>query len=266
MLYDRDVSIKMGKRIRYIDVYASELTLDILRNMSQEDLQKRILETYELARKVGYGGCVLTIRLSEYTRDTYAPLKKFEESVRATVEEGILVFSRCHIVASRQTEIKRILRDIRVYCDLVSLSPQDRQLISFSSRDHRVDILNLLPEKTPPLFSGDIKELRTQEKFVEVTISSLFTNGTPNPYKIRVLREPLKLLMKKKVPIIISTGPQEHYTPRDPRALISFAKIFWGLDQAKLTKDLTENIYRRIYENRMKKQGKIPIRGVEIEN
>jgi RNase P/RNase MRP subunit p30 len=256
----------MSKKAKYIDAYAAELPLDKLKELSGEDLHKWINDTYSVAVEAGYAGCAVTTRITRYKGDMYLLVRKFDEAVANIREEGALVFSRCHIEVTNQPELKRILGNIRRYCDLISVSPQDRQLMAFSSRDHRIDVISLPPEKAPPFFSGDIVELKAQEKLIEVTVSSLFSGNMLNSYRIRALRDSLKTVKKKNLKIIISTGPQQIYSPRDPRALISFAKIFLEIDQAKLSKDMSDGIYKRISENQLKRSGKIPVRGVEIEN
>ncbi|MCC6003143.1 MAG: RNase P subunit p30 family protein [Thermofilum sp.] len=255
----------MSKKPRFIDAYATEIPIEKLKEVSLDEILNYAFEVYSLARKTGYYGCVIAARFSKYSRNIRAYSKRLDEAIATARENGVNCFSRCHIEASQQSEFKRILKAIRFNCDLISTSPQNRQLMAFSSRDHRIDILTLIPGKIPPFYSGDLKEIKSQEKFVEITVASLFTNNTLDPHRLGILAEILKVLGRKEIAVIVSTGPLSPYAPRDPRSLLSFTKIFLGLDQAKLAKDLSQGILKRITENQYKRAGKMPVRGVLIE-
>lgn len=252
------------KRRRFLDVYASELPLEGVASLRDDELLSLFREIYARARKAGYHGCVFVARVGNQEWRLYREARRFDEAARKLRESGMECYSRCHLQISAQSLLKKALRTLRPLFDVISVEAETRAITAFGSRDHRVDLITLPQRNIPEILKGDIDEILKQGKFVEITLDRFFLGGSKplDVAQVARVRETVKPLVDKGVGIVISSGPSSPYSPRDPRAVISFGEVFLGIKYENLSRWMSDALRSRIAENIYKRVGKIPARGV----
>ena len=248
----------MTKKRKFYDAY---VPLKITQNLEKqvEELSKNCLDA-------GYRGCVFTIRVGSTYHVRSKVIHRAYRYIRGLSAPETYAF-RIEIEAKNQHEALRYIRKYRRMADLLSIIGYNRSLLSLGSRDRRVDIITLIPGISPKIFRGDLKYVLSLNKFYEFQLQNILVKNDPikTAKMIAFTKFLIKPIVKKNVNLLFSTGFSSAYTPRDPRNIVSFAKIFFDLPEDYIVLNMSEKILNKIIYNRLKIKGKIPLEGVIIE-
>ncbi len=256
----------MPKR-RFFDAYV-HLPIPSGEGISIKELEEKIVLLSEKCRESGYKGCIYTIQVRDkqrisrkYLRSIYNFIRKSEKLDKNTVH-GL----RIEIIEQNQQKILNYIRSLRAYADIISIAGINRGILALGSRDRRVDVVTLIPGITPQIFRGDISYALSLNKFFELQLYHLLKKDIIKTARaIDFARTLINPLAKKKVNLLVSTGPFEPYSPRNPKNVVAFMKKFFDLPEDYVVKNMSEKIEYLITKNRLKLEKKIPVNGVYIE-
>jgi len=213
----------------------------------------------KLCRRHGFSGCVAAFPVSRWRR-SYA--YKFK-----VVKERCGVWGvRADIVPSGERIPLALVRKARQYVELLSVRATNRKVAAFAARDRRVDIVTLIPGVSPPLFRGDERYLDERGKLAEIRVSDIVVGGN-RLETARRLYDARRLLSGRSIKekVILSSGGNNAYSPRDPRDLVAFGHLFLDLDPAMLRTAMSNVLVGVVETNRAKLAGYHVVEGVWIE-
>jgi len=260
------VSSGMPKSHKY-DVYARGFaTEEILGD--REEIVKKLLEMAAVSRESGFQGFLPTLLLDEHsTRPRSAARVLWDACQKAQRLYGLRCYPRCHVKVDRVGTAKRIIREIRRMCAILSIEVSTRDLYAFACRDRRVDIVTIGSKALSALQKGVVKYAQLRGKFFELVIGYLFEGGIEDQIISRLAsyKEIASLTLRKGIPLLLSSGPQKVYNPYSYRVLLSFADAVLEVPADHVARSMGSLLELRIRENIEKIVGKRPAEGVFIE-
>lgn len=257
----------MPKR-RYFDAYVY-LPIPNGKDVSLEELKEKISLLSKKCRETGYRGCIYTIRIDEKQRIPWKYLNLIYNFIRKKEEQdkNVVYGLRIEIAEQNQQKLLSYIRALRMHADIISVIGANRGVLSLGSRDRRVDIVALIPGISPPIFRGDTSYALSLNKFFELQLYHLLKKDAIKTARaIDFARRLINPLVKKRINLVVSTGPFESYSPRNPKNVVSFMKKFFDLSEDYVVKNMSENMERLITWNRLKLEKKIPVNGVYVED
>jgi len=180
-------------------------------------------------------------------------------------EKGIDFVSRLDIRYKSISHIKKFLRKFRKRFEIISVLGINREVISFASRDHRVDIITFYPFKTFRLLKGDIEYIKKQNKIIEFLLEFLrkCENIEKLAYRLMLYRYNIELLSRKKISHIFSSGLYFEERSYSIQYIFDLYNLLGGRKDS-LVKSMIEDLNNILEKNRKKLLGKIILPGVEI--
>ncbi len=243
---------------KYYDLYIKTKTYEI-------NICEKILIYLKNTKFKGFS---IPIVLDNNHRKIYAYEKKFIEKCKKYSDRYDIDFvTRLDLRFIKSSHIKKALRKYRRDFEIISVLGKNREILSFISRDHRVDIITYYPSKNFRLLKGDIEYIRDQNKIIEFLISFLRYSETSIKLSYRVMRyrENIENLYRKKIPHIFSSGLYYDEIVHHPLYFIDFYKLL-GIKEDLLIKSMSETVGNLIVKNRKKLSQKIILPGVELIN
>ncbi|MCD6562665.1 MAG: hypothetical protein J7K23_01960, partial [Thermoproteales archaeon] len=151
--------------------------------------------------------------------------------------------------------------------EIISVLGINREVISFASRDHRVDIITFYPFKTFRLLKGDIEYIKKQNKIIEFLLEFLrkCENIEKLAYRLMLYRYNIELLSRKKISHIFSSGLYFEERSYSIQYIFDLYNLLGGRKDL-LVKSMIEDLNNILEKNRKKLLGKIILPGVEILN
>ncbi|MDH5815773.1 MAG: RNase P subunit p30 family protein [Candidatus Nezhaarchaeota archaeon] len=215
-----------------------------------------------MARHLGFS-------LIALSSDDPSKLKDLEVAKEIGRNFGVDVALRLDLKASSPNELKTYLRKYRrrveiigVYCDNVAVART-------AARDRRVDITFYDPgDVLSILDEGQISLLAESGHYVEVNFTDLLHIGFDKQAKVLWdYSLMLKKIVKKGIPVIISSGASNIIDMRAPRELSALAFLLLNEDREGLARDMVSTIPMRLVQmNREKLSPSFVQPGVKVVN
>lgn len=146
-----------------------------------------------------------------------------------------------------------ILRKQRRNTPIIAITCFTPELTAWAAQDNRVDILKFPVFQTGKLMTRSIAKLMIKfHKHLEIPLSQLYSLP---PYQqipaFRQIRSALEIAVRKKVPIIISSGSNRADQMRTPRELASLGQIL--LSSSMIPLDALSSIPQRLINQNLLK-------------
>ena len=223
-------------------------------------------EVVRLIKQKRYSGFSTAIQINpSFTRVTRSQMNFLEYCAKVAEHYGLDFVKRLDIRLKRVSAIKRFLQRYRRKFEVISVLGLNREVISFSSRDNRIDIITFYPSKNFKLLKGDIEYIKNGGKHVEFLISYLReckSNEQP-AYRLSLYRKNLELIERKKIIPIFSSGIIYPEFIPDSLSVIDFYEML-GVKRETIIRGLSDDIKALIDKNRKKIMGKMVSPGVEV--
>uniref|UniRef100_A0A7C1T712 RNase P component 3 n=1 Tax=Thermofilum pendens TaxID=2269 RepID=A0A7C1T712_THEPE len=234
----------------------------------REKIMEELLKIAAAARKSGFQGFLPTLILEERTVRPRSAARTLWEVCRSVQDlRGVRCYPRCHVRVGGAGAAKRIIREVRRMCAILSLEATTRDLYAFACRDRRVDVVTAGSGALHSPQRGVIKYAQLRGKFFELVVGYLLEGDDDASIVSRLAgyRELAGLAFRKGIPLILSTGPQRAYNPYSYRVLLSFADAVLGVPANYVARSVEGLLEARIRENLEKITGKRPVEGVYVE-
>ncbi len=180
-------------------------------------------------------------------------VKMLSDIKRLGSEVGVDVAFRLDLHTSSVGELKRYLRKFRRDFEIISVNCLNVAVARLAARDRRVDITYYNPDNILSILDeGQITLLSESGHCVEVNLLDFLHE--PSDRQARMLwncRLALKRVLRKKIPIIFSSGASRILDMRAPRELASIAFIL--LDDEALARESVSSIPQAIVKNNREK-------------
>ena len=220
-----------------------------------EDIKKLL---YNIV-KLGFSGVFLTVKYSNYKQH-----KHIINKLIATYQNSIDIAVRIEIDEDNKNKIKNILTTIRKKVDIISVTPNKKDLMAFVCRDGRIDIVNVT-QNNFNLFTDNILRIcRENNKVVEFNlVDLLYTWGEKRVRILGKLKTVTKRVARLHVQFLITVSPFNFYDLRKPIEIVHIGRLL-GFSVDKVKESISVIPLELLEKNREKRKPDFILPGVRI--
>lgn len=213
-------------------------------------------EALEASRRLGWKGFCLVVPWKGR-----GELEKIRKGIKSV--EGLDVSLGVEIEVKRTSQVTKLARDVRKYCDVVIVRGGELEVNRAAVETPEVDMLVSPSNNLNPGFNHIMARL-CKKNNVSVCFAFhelLYSYKRSRSGVMSHFLEIAKLLRKYRAPFVIASGALSGWDMRSPSELISLGRVL-GFQDREIKSSLSDRIIR---ENRKRLSGKFIMPGVEIE-
>lgn len=189
-------------------------------------------------------------------------INQVKQTINGSSINDLCIFSRLTIKEGKgvnANNIKKIFSENRFKYDIIAVEPVSASVAAIAARDRRVDVVRIGNESTLKVFNTRYgRRLEEFNKFVEIDLSLFWQKKLAK--NLRPLMRVLRSLKSCKLNYILHKDIVELHDLRSYRGLQSIGRLLNLSNENTGKPDLIE----RIELNEKKRDGRIPMDGVEI--
>ncbi|MFX1516731.1 MAG: RNase P subunit p30 family protein [Promethearchaeota archaeon] len=181
-----------------------------------------------------------------------------EEKKQATqfsLDSHLKIHERLDIGSNNESkaQLTSLLSQKRRKIPIVSITCLNPDITAWAAQDNRVDILKFPVFQTGKLMSRSIAKLMIKfQKCLEIQLCELYSLPERQQIPaIRQIRSAVEIAIRKKVPILLSSGSMRPDQLRSPRELVSLGQMF--LENPVSSLDSLSSIPQQILERNLRK-------------
>lgn len=167
--------------------------------------------------------------------------------------------SRVDLKPNSKGNMLKILRKIRRNVEIIAVQCGSKGVARQAAKDHRVDVLNFLPDHRRRYIWFDRQEANLAKDTncsYEINLRDLFYRSQSRVAELlRRIKTEISIATKYGVPVILSSGATNAYELRDPRTLASTLELLdidqeTALDMISVTpRNIVERNRRKLEED-----------------
>lgn len=195
-------------------------------------------------------------------------IEKISNDLKIKVREitNINIYYRINLKPKNLSELKRKISNFNKFPDIVSVESSNNEVLLFSARDTRVDVLSFSDVKIAKALTPGVISLSKQyNSFIEFSFNPIFLeNKFIQSKNIHLLISSLSRAIAKNTNYILS-GNFSHITDyRSPKVLTSICQTFFNMTLYKAKQALIENPQQLIKKISMRNDPDVIEDGVRI--
>lgn len=155
-----------------------------------------------------------------------------KQMIQSSLSSPISMYERLDLGLNNEskTQMTSLLSHKRREVPIIAVTCLSPDLTAWAAQDNRVDILRFPIFQTGKLMTRSIAKLMVKfEKCLEIQLCELYS--LPERQQIpalRQIRSAVEIAIRKKVPILISSGSTRPDQMRSPRELVSLSQMILG--------------------------------------
>ncbi|UCE13128.1 MAG: hypothetical protein JSV04_13180 [Candidatus Heimdallarchaeota archaeon] len=178
---------------------------------------------------------------------------KIGKNVSKQFSSRLRIYERLDIGSTKESkaEIISILRQRRRKIPIIAITCLTPELTAWAAQDNRVDILKFPVFQTGKLMTRSIAKLMVKfDKHLEIPLAHLYSLAEHQQISvIRQIRAALENAIRKKVPILFTSGSSRADQMRSPRELASLGQML--LSESILPLDSLSIIPQRLLQQNL---------------
>ena len=178
-----------------------------------------------------------------------------KQGTQFSLASHLNIHERLDIGSNNESKVQMtsLLSHKRREIPIVSITCLNPDITAWAAQDNRVDILKFPIFQTGKLMSRSIAKLMVKfQKCLEIQLCELYSLPERQQIPaIRQIRSAIEIAIRKKVPILISSGSMRPDQLRSPRELVSLGQIFLKNPISSL--DALSSIPQQILERNLRK-------------
>lgn len=206
-------------------------------------------------RRLGFKAAVLTVEKPE---NVSHPLRE------AFTKHGVKTFLRLNLKPKGVEELLEALRRYRRSFEVVSVVCKGKEVARQAAKDHRVDSLIFPYPFIRLLDEAEVQLARVSGAAVEFSLSMLLGLGENLAAYLALARRGVKRALKKRIPIVLSSGASNLYGLRAPRDLAAAAEILLQIPGGEALSAVSKTPHSILERNKMKLSGGFIEPGVRL--
>jgi len=174
------------------------------------------------------------------------------------------IYTQLTIHQTKKAKIMDIIRKYRHNYDIIAISSQNREILSFGIRDNRIDSIIINKENIKLFNQTHFKHIKNNNKIVEIELSDLLnTFGMRRVKLLNKLKRVTHFVLKYDLKLILSIRPKDDIDLRTPQEIVSIAH-FIDLPRDIAVTSISKVPLERIKLNLEKRKDTFIMPGVKV--